>query len=511
MNSLLEFEMHLPMMRECIAPLPRGQAETLAQLQPQNRRLQFAPIYLLGFVHSFSGVAMISRAMKISLSTLLTLPLTFLLVRPAEAQQSRLNDKIDSNIQDWLGTYKHLHENPELSTQEKETSALVAFELKKLGYEVTDHFGQYEIADAQAYGVVAVLKNGNGSTVYVRTDMDALPVTENTGLPYASKVAVKRADGSQVGVMHACGHDLHITVFLGTAKMLAESKSQWSGTVVLIGQPAEESVRGAAAMLRAGLFTKFPKPDYILALHDTPWVPAGKVAYVDGPILSASDSIDITVRGYGGHGAAPQATKDPIVIASEIVMMLQTIVSREIDPLEHVVVTVGSFHSGTRYNIIPDDAHLQLTVRTMTPQMRAKVLAAITRITNGVAQAAGVPDERKPIIEISKDNVPATVNDAALTKRVATAMEGSLGKENVVAGKPIMASEDFSLFALTAPNPPTMMFWLGASDPVKYKEAVENGTRLPGPHSSEFAPLPEPAIRTGVAAMTAAVISLLPK
>ena len=220
-------------------------------------------------------------------------------------------------------------------------------------------------------------------------------------------------------------------------------------------------------------------PHYSLALHDTPWVPAGKVAYVDGPILSASDSIDITVRGYGGHGAAPQATKDPV--ASEIVMILQTIVSRKTDPLEHVVVTVGSFHSGTRYNIIrtiPDDAHLQLTVRTMTPQMRAKVLAAITRITNGVAQAAGVPDERKPIIEISKDNVPATVNDAALTERVATAMEKSLGKENVVAGKPIMASEDFSLFALTAPNPPTMMFWLGASDPVKYKGAVENGTRF---------------------------------
>lgn len=253
-------------------------------------------------------------------------------------------------------------------------------------------------------------------------------------------------------------------------------------------------------------------PHYILALHDTPWVPAGKVAYVDGPILSASDSIDITVRGYGGHGAAPQATKDPV--ASEIVMILQTIVSRKTDPLEHVVVTVGSFHSGTRYNIIrtiPDDAHLQLTVRTMTPQMRAKVLAAITRITNGVAQAAGVPDERKPIIEISKDNVPATVNDAALTERVATAMEKSLGKENVVAGKPIMASEDFSLFALTAPNPPTMMFWLGASDPVKYKDAVENGTRLPGLHSSEFARLPEPAIRTGVSAMTAAVISLLPR
>jgi hippurate hydrolase len=456
---------------------------------------------------------MIPRAMYCSLFVALMLSLVLILgfAPPRATAQSDLNNKIDSNIQDWLGTYKHLHENPELSTQEKETSALVAAQLKKLGYEVTDHFGQYDSPDIQAYGVVAVLKNGAGPTVYVRTDMDALPVTENTGLPYASKVKFKRADGSQVGVMHACGHDLHMTVFLGTAKMLAESKSQWSGTVILIGQPAEETVGGAAAMLHAGLFIKFPKPDYVLALHDTPWIPAGKVAYVDGPILAGADSVDITVRGYGGHGAAPQATKDPIVIASEIVMMLQTIVSRETDPLDHVVVTVGSFHSGTKHNIIPDDAHLQLTVRTMTPQMRTKVLAAITRITNGIAQAAGVPDERKPIIEISKDTVPATINDAALTKRVATAMEKSLGKENVVAGKPIMASEDFSLFALTAPNPPIMMFWLGASDPVKYKDAVENGTRLPGPHSSEFAPLPEPAIRTGVAAMTTAVMSLLPK
>ena len=454
-----------------------------------------------------------SPALKMTcrLCARLPLALTITLAPPAAAQQTQLTDKIDSNIQDWVGTYKHLHENPELSTQEKETSTFIVSELKKLGYEVTDHFGAYENAEAQAYGVVAVLKNGPGPTVYVRTDMDALPVTENTDLPYASKVKVKRPDGAQVGVMHACGHDLHMTVFLGTAKMLVETKSQWTGTVVLIGQPAEETVVGAAAMLRAGLFTKFPKPDYVLALHDTPWVPAGKVAYVDGPILSGADSVDITVRGYGGHGAAPQATKDPIVVASEIVMMLQTIVSRETDPLEHVVVTVGSFHAGTKHNIIPDDAHLQLTVRTMTPQMRTKVLAAITRISNGVAQAAGVPDERKPIIEIGKDHVPATINDAALTKRVAAAMEKALGKENVVVGKPIMASEDFSLYALTAPNPPVMMFWLGASDPVKYKDAVENGARLPGPHSSEFAPLPEPAIRTGVEAMTTAVISLLEK
>ena len=308
---------------------------------------------------------------------------------PASAQ-SDLDQKIDSNIADWVGTYKHFHANPELSTQEKGTSELVASTLRKLGYDVTDHFGQYEEANLVSYGVVAVLKNGPGPTVYVRTELDALPVKENTGLPYASKVMVKRADG-EVGVMHACGHDLHMTVFLGTAKMLAEEKSRWSGTVVLIGQPAEETIGGAAAMLRAGLFTKFPKPDYVLALHDSPILPAGEVAWREGPMLAGADSVDITIRGFGGHGAAPNMTKDPILIASELVVFLQTIVSREEDPLQPTVVTVGSFHAGTKHNIIPDEAHLQLTVRTMTPEQREKTLAAIARATNGIAAAAGVP------------------------------------------------------------------------------------------------------------------------
>ena len=428
---------------------------------------------------------------------------------PASAQ-SDLDQKIDSNIADWVGTYKHFHANPELSTQEKDTSELVASTLRKLGYDVTDHFGQYEEANLVSYGVVAVLKNGPGPTVYVRTELDALPVKENTGLPYASKVMVKRADG-EVGVMHACGHDLHMTVFLGTAKMLAEEKSRWSGTVVLIGQPAEETIGGAAAMLRAGLFTKFPKPDYVLALHDSPILPAGEVAWREGPMLAGADSVDITIRGFGGHGAAPNMTKDPILIASELVVFLQTIVSREEDPLQPTVVTVGSFHAGTKHNIIPDEAHLQLTVRTMTPEQREKTLAAIARATNGIAAAAGVPAERAPIIEISKDAVPATINDPALTRRVAAAMEKALGKENVVQGKPVMGSEDFSLFALSDPKPPTTMFWLGAVDPAKIKDAQEKGTRLPSLHSSEFAPLPEPAIRTGVKAMTSAVMDLLKK
>ena len=425
------------------------------------------------------------------------------------AAQSNLDQKVDSNINDWVGTYKYLHEHPELSTEEKATSEMVASALKKMGYDVTDHFGKYENGSS-AYGVVAVLRNGSGPTLYIRTDMDALPVTENTGLPYASKVREKRPNG-EVGVMHACGHDLHMTVLLGTAKMMEETKDQWSGTLVLIGQPAEEVVGGAAAMLRAGLYTKFPKPDYVIALHDSSFLPAGTVAWHAGTMLAGADSVDITIRGYGGHGAAPYVTKDPIVIGAELVMALQTIVSRESDPQVPTVVTVGSFHAGTKHNIIPDEAHLQLTVRTMTPAQREKVLAAIKRITNGIAEAAGIPAERAPIIEIAKGAVPATINDPALTQRMAVSLDKALGKENVWPGQPIMASEDFSLFALEDPKPPISMFWLGATDPVKWKEAQEKGTRLPGPHSSEFAPLPEPAIRTGVKAMTTVATDLLHK
>jgi len=425
--------------------------------------------------------------------------------------QNDLDQRINQEADSLLAIYKHLHENPELSTQERGTSALLAADLGKSGYEVTDHFGQYVEPGLNAYGVVAVLNNGPGPVVYIRTDMDALPIIENTGLPYSSHVKVARAGGGEVGVMHACGHDLHMTVFLGTARMLAQLKDRWSGTVVLIGQPAEETVGDAQAMLRAGLYTKFPKPDYVLALHDTSAVPAGKVSWHAGPLLAGADSVDITVRGYGGHGAAPQATKDPIVIASEIVVALQTIVSREMDPQLPTVVTVGSFNAGTKHNIIPDEAHLQLTVRTMNPQQRDKVLAAISRITNGIAAAAGVPAERAPLVEVAQDHVPATINNPELTRSVGASLERALGKENVLPGEPIMASEDFSLFAQEDPRPPISMFWLGAADPAKLKDAMEKGTRLPGPHSSEFAPLPDPAIRTGVKAMTCAVMDLLKK
>jgi amidohydrolase len=429
---------------------------------------------------------------------------------PAFAQTD-LDQSVAKQMDSLTATYKHFHENPELSTQEKETSAIIAKELRSLGYEVTDHFGQYEATGAPAYGVVGVLRNGPGPTVMVRTDMDGLPVEEKTGLPYASHVKAKRPDGTEVSVMHACGHDIHMTVFLGTARTLVQMKEKWSGTLVLIGQPAEEIIGGARAMLRAGLFAKFPKPDYVLALHDTNAIPAGKVGWREGALLAGADSVDITVRGVGGHGAAPQQTKDPILVASEIVVALQTIVSREMNPISPTVVTVGSFHAGTKHNIIPDDAHLQLTVRTMNPEQREKVLASIVRIANGVAATAGIPADLAPIIKIDPDHVPATINNPELARRVGVSLEHALGKDNVVIADPIMGSEDFSLFALEDPKPPITMFWVGAPDPAKFQAAKEQGKLPPGPHSSEFAPLPEPVIRTGVKAMSSVVLDILKK
>jgi len=430
---------------------------------------------------------------------------------PSLRAQNDLNQRIDKELPSLLSTYKHLHENPELSMQEKETSALLAGQLRTLGYEVTDHFGVYAATRQQAYGIVAVLKNGAGPTVMVRTELDGLPVEEKTGVPYASHAKAKRADGTEVSVMHACGHDLHMTVFLGTAKMLVELKKQWKGTVILIGQPAEEVVEGAKAMLQDGLYNKFPEPDYVLALHDSSVVPAGKVAWLPGPALAGADSVDITVRGYGGHGAMPHLTKDPIVVAAEIVVALQTITSREQNPFDPIVVTVGSFHAGTKHNIIPDEAHLQLTVRTLSPQTREKVLAAIARVTNGIAAAAGIPAERAPIIEVAAANAPVTSNDPKLALRVFATLGAELGKDNVLAGDPIMASEDFSEFGLAGHKPPYVMFWLGATDPQKLAAGKEKGTRIPGLHSGEFVPLPEPAIRTGVRAMTATVLDLMKK
>jgi amidohydrolase len=426
--------------------------------------------------------------------------------------QPALDSLIDRNITSLVATYKMLHASPELSHQEEKTSAFVAKELKSLGYTVTDHFGKYSNPERVAYGVVAVLKNGDGPTVLVRTELDALPVEEKTGVPYASKVKAKNDSGQEVSVMHACGHDIHITSLLGTARMLVELKDQWHGTLILIGQPAEEAIDGALAMLNDGLYSRFPRPDFAIALHDTGNLEAGKVGYAPGYALASSTSVDITIRGMGGHGSAPETTKDPIVVAAQVVLALQTIVSREDSPFDPAVVTIGSIHGGTKHNIIPDEVRMQLTIRTYKEEVRQHILASIERITKGIAAAAGIPEERAPVVKVSETEVtPATYNDPALTERLAETFRKTLGPENVLKVPPIMASEDFGRFGLEGHQIPTCMFTLGAVDPERVAQSRRTGTPLPSLHSSLFIPLPEPTLRTGVKAMTAAVLELMKK
>jgi len=415
---------------------------------------------------------------------------------PALAQT--LDDRVQREIPTLLDTYKTLHAMPELSTQEVKTSAYVAKRLRELGYEVTERVGRYREPDTTCYGVVAIMKNGDGPVVLVRSDMDALPVAEQTGLPYASQNA---------GVMHACGHDVHMTTLLGTAKLLADLKSQWRGTVMLIGQPAEEIVRGAEGMLADGLYERFAKPDYAIALHDWAALDAGKVGYRPGQIMAATDSLNLTIRGVGGHGAAPHLTKDPVVMAAETIMALQTIASRERSPLDPVVVTVGRIEGGTKRNIIPDEVRLFLTVRTMSPTVRERVLEAIQRIPKGIAVANGLTEDRAPVYEhLPAESIASTMNDPALTEKLVTAIGRELGEANMVLIDPSMVSEDFGLFGQNG-KIPTVLLALGAADPVK----LANGTQ-PGLHSSKFAPAdPSLVLRTGVRAAVSAVMALLPR
>jgi hippurate hydrolase len=414
---------------------------------------------------------------------------------PLAAQQS-LDQMIDAEMSSLLATYKQLHAAPELSTQEAKTSAFVAAQLRALGYTVAEKVGKYDDPNATCYGVVAVMKNGAGPTVLVRSDMDALPVTEQTGLPYASQTA---------GVMHACGHDVHITTLLGTAKMLAQLKSKWHGTVMLVGQPAEEVVKGAEGMLRDGLYSRFGTPSYAIAIHDNSTMPAGQIGYCPGYFMASADSVNVTLRGLGGHGAAPQSTKDPIVMAAQFITALQTIVSREDSPLDPAVVTVGAIHGGTKRNVIPDEVQLLMTVRTYKPEVRQRVLASIERIAKGVATAAGVPADRMPTMEVLKgESTESTYNDPALTERLAKALTASMGEKNVVKIDPLMVSEDFGRFGLGGKIPTTMLN-VGAVDPAR----IASGERLPSLHSSQFAPVPEPTLHGAVKAMTVAVMELL--
>jgi hippurate hydrolase len=398
---------------------------------------------------------------------------------------------------------------PEISYQEEKTSALIAAELRKLGFEVTERFGTYPEKGRTCYGVVAVMKNGSGPTVLVRTDLDALPVEEKTGLPYASKAKATNDDGQEVSVMQACGHDIHMSSFLGTAAVLSKMKDRWRGTLLMIGQPSEERGGGAHAMLKGGLYEKFPRPDYALALHDNASLAAGIVGVTEGYSLANVTSVDLTVRGLGGHGAYPHQTKDPIVLASQIVLALQTIVSRENSPIDPAVVTVGSIHGGTKHNIIPDEVRMQITVRSYKEEVRKKIIKSIERIARGVAMAAGIPEDRMPICAVDENEyTAATYNNPVFTQRVRRILQSALGKENVPTLDPVMGAEDFGAYSLNDAIP-LCMFWLGAVDPVKVEKSEKEGVSLPSLHSSLFAPLPEPTIRTGVKAMTSIVLDLM--
>ena len=427
------------------------------------------------------------------------------LLRAAGTPLSELvAQKVSADYPALLAFYTDLHLHPELSLMEEKTSAKVAAALRAAGFEVTEKFG--------GYGVVAVLKNGPGPTLLIRSDLDALPVHEETGLPYASQVRVKDLSGREVPVMQACGHDVHMTVLTGTARLLVALRDQWSGTLVLIGQPAEERGIGARSMLVAGLYRKFPKPDYAVALHDSASLPAGTLGTVEGFAMANVDTVEITVRGIGGHGAYPQATKDPIVLAARIVMALQTIVSRETRPIDPAVVTVGSIHGGTKANVIPDEVKLQLTLRSYSAAVRAHTLEAVRRICRGEAIAAGLPDELQPVVTVVEDDtVNATYNDPTLTRRVRGALVAWFGEDRVQTIPAEMGGEDFSEFGRTTDHVPICLFRLGAVDPVKVAESQRTGLPLPSLHSSRFAPLPEPTLKTGVTAMTAVALHILKK
>jgi amidohydrolase len=416
----------------------------------------------------------------------------------------------DAELPSLLAIYEDVHSHPELSTREERTAAHVAKELRAAGCQVTEHVGKYANPNLKCYGIVGIMKNGDGPTVLVRTDMDALPVEEETGLPYASKVTTKNDDGKDVHVMHACGHDAHVAAFIGTARALQKLKDQWRGTIIFVGQPAEELGTGARAMLADGLYTRFPKPNFALGLHDNAFLETGKIGVTEGYTYANVDSVDVTVRGVGGHGAYPHKTKDPIVLAAELINAWQTIASRENNPLDPVVVTVGSIHGGTKHNIISDEVKMQLTVRTYKADVRERVLAAIERIAKGIAAAAGVPAELAPIVTVRKDQfTPATYNNPELTKRLVAVWKKSLGADNVKLVDPTMGGEDFSEFSLPDHSIPAVDFHIGAVEPAKIADSKKNGTTLPSLHSSKFAPVPEPTIRLGIIGMTSAVLELM--
>ena len=423
--------------------------------------------------------------------------LVFVFLGGQGAHAQDIKTAVDAAYAQADALYLDLHRHPELSGHEEQTAAKLAAGLRDLGYEVTTGVGRT--------GVVGILRNGAGPVVLLRTELDALPVEEKTGLAYASTVRAKDDSGADVGVMHACGHDVHMTAWMTTARLMAQDRKRWSGTLVLMAQPAEETGNGARWMLTDGLFTRFPKPDYALAVHDDARYPAGIIGYHAGPILANSDTVTVTIFGRGGHGARPETTVDPVVIAARTVLALQTIVSREISPLDSAVITVGSIHAGTRANIIPGEARLEVSIRSLTDAVRSHLLSAIERIAKGEAAAAGAP--RPPQVD-RVSGVSALTNDPALTRRVADALVRELGAEHVKDTPPEMVSEDFS--ELARAGVPTLMLRVGAIDPTQFEAATQSGTPLPSLHSALFAPDRERTIKAAVIAETLSLRELMP-
>jgi amidohydrolase len=431
---------------------------------------------------------------------LVALFLASAMLSPASAQD--LHQAIAHDMPDLMTLYRDLHANPELSMQETRSAARMAAEARRAGFTVTEHVG--------GTGVVAVMENGPGPVLLLRADMDALPVEEQTGLPFASHARGTTREGMATAIMHACGHDTHMTTWVGTARRMAAMRGQWHGTLVMIAQPGEEIGAGAKAMLDDGLFTRFPHPTHAIAFHDSASLPAGIIGYSVGPALANVDSVDIDVRGVGGHGAYPHTTRDPIVLASRIVTTLQTLVSRETNPLDSAVVTVGSFHSGTKHNIISDDARLQITVRSFTPGVRQHLLDGIQRIARGEAIAAGVPEDRMPVVTIrDAEYTPATVNTEALTQSTATLFRSHFGAARVEQTLPVMGGEDFSRYHLADPRIESVIFWVGGVPQARWDAVHGDTAQLPSLHSPFWAPEAETVIATATEAMVVAAMGVL--
>jgi amidohydrolase len=422
--------------------------------------------------------------------------LTLCLISMAAQAAPPTAAEVNALYPDLATLYRDLHQNPELGFQEKETAAKLAARVKSLGFEVTTGVG--------GTGIVALMKNGSGPTVMLRTELDALPVEEKTGAAFASKVVTKNTAGQSVPVMHACGHDLHMTAWSGTAKWMAEHRDQWHGTLMLVGQPAEEGSGGAAAMLKDGLFTRFPKPDFALSFHDDDTMPSGTIGFHPGFFRAASGGPIITLYGRGGHGAMPQNTVDPVVMAARTVLSLQTIVSRENNPMNPIVITVGSIHGGTGANVIPDEVKLELSVRTFDADVRKRVLASIDRIVKAEAVAAGAP--REPHIEY-RSGADSVFNDPALTQRLSAALRKTMGAEHVIEMPAKMTSEDFSAYGRA--GVPSALLHIGAVAPSRLEEAKRTGVPVPAPHSPEWLPELEPTLKAAVTAETSALLELL--